>query len=100
MVLTSGSGQSVGEEVLSSGAHLSAGKLGRGYRFGGALMLGHGLVSLMGQFGSLGPFSIYSFLFLFFFCFLISFITFANLVQIASNQLCKVSKIQNNNPEQ
>jgi hypothetical protein len=36
----------------------------------------------------------------FFFYFLVSFISFANLVQIASNQLCKVSKIQNNNPEQ
>jgi hypothetical protein len=35
-----------------------------------------------------------------FFCFLISFISFAYLVQIASNQLCKVSEIQNNIPEQ
>jgi hypothetical protein len=48
------------------------------------------------------PGAIFYFYFLFFFSFsvfLISFITFANLVQIASNQLCKVSKIQNNNPE-
>jgi hypothetical protein len=30
MVLTSGSGQLVGEEVLTSGAHLSARKRGRG----------------------------------------------------------------------
>jgi hypothetical protein len=47
------------------------------------------------------PLYLFFFSFLpFLFCFLIPFITFANLVQIASNQLCKVSKIQNNNPEQ
>jgi hypothetical protein len=49
------------------------------------------------------PSAPFSFSFLFFFSFsvfLISLITFANLVQIASNQLCKVSKIQNNIPEQ
>jgi hypothetical protein len=45
-------------------------------------------------------FHIFLSLLLFFFCFLISLITFANLVQIASNQLCKVSKIQNHIPEQ
>jgi hypothetical protein len=36
----------------------------------------------------------------FLFLFSISFITFANLVQIASNQLCKVYKIPSNNSEQ
>jgi hypothetical protein len=43
----------------------------------------------------------FSFL-LFFFSFshfLFPFVSFAYLVQIASNQLCKVSKIQNNIPE-
>jgi hypothetical protein len=34
------------------------------------------------------------------FLFSISFTTFAYLVQFASNQLCKVSKIQSNIPEQ
>jgi hypothetical protein len=38
--------------------------------------------------------------FFFFFYFLISFINFANLDQIASNQFCKVSKIPINIPEQ
>jgi hypothetical protein len=41
----------------------------------------------------------FSFL-LFFFCFLKSFIHFSNLIQIDPNQLCKVSKIQNNHTEQ
>jgi hypothetical protein len=44
-----------------------------------------------------GSFYIFiSFFLLFLFCFLISFITFANLVQFASNQLCKVYKIPSN----
>jgi hypothetical protein len=46
-----------------------------------------------------GPFLFFFFFSLFLFQFSISFISFANLVQIASNQLCKVSKIQNNIPE-
>jgi hypothetical protein len=36
----------------------------------------------------------------FLFCFLYFFIHFSNLNQIDSNQLCKVSKIQNNHTEQ
>jgi hypothetical protein len=48
--------------------------------------------------GSPGSFSYFSFSFSFLFLFSNSFITFSNLVQIDSNQLCKVSKIQNNNP--
>jgi hypothetical protein len=45
----------------------------------------------------------FHFYFVYFFSFsvfLISFISFAYLVQIASNQLCKVSKIQNDIPRQ
>jgi hypothetical protein len=52
------------------------------------------------EWDSWGPFHIFLFFLLSFFCFLISLITFANLVQFASNQLCKVSKIQNNILEQ
>jgi hypothetical protein len=48
-----------------------------------------------------GPVLYFYFLFSFsFFCFLTSFITFANLIQIASNHLCEVSKIPSNIPEQ
>jgi hypothetical protein len=45
-------------------------------------------------------FYFYFFFSLFFFCFLYSFIHFSNLIQFDSNQLCKVSKIQNNHPDQ
>jgi hypothetical protein len=44
----------------------------------------------LGQIVSLGDFS--CFFLIFFFCFLISFITFANLVQIYSNQFVNFSK--------
>jgi hypothetical protein len=37
---------------------------------------------------------------LFYFCFLYFFIPFSNLIQIDSNQTCKVSIIQNNHTEQ
>jgi hypothetical protein len=67
----------------------------------GGKKMGRGPTSVLGRKGPRGPFIHFQFLFFFFFfCFLISFVTFANLVQIASNQLCKVSKIQNHNPEQ
>jgi hypothetical protein len=47
-----------------------------------------------------GPFIfLFSFFFSFFFVFLI-YSPFSNLIQIDSNQLCKVSIIQNNNTEQ
>jgi hypothetical protein len=36
----------------------------------------------------------------FLFCFLYFFILFSNLIQIDSNQICKVSIIQNNHPDQ
>jgi hypothetical protein len=47
-----------------------------------------------------GPFSIFDFLSSFLFLFSYFFIPFSNLIQIDSNQLCKVSKIQNNHTEQ
>jgi hypothetical protein len=58
--------------------------------------------SVAGPRGSPGPFIYIFFLSFFFllFCFLISFITFSNLVQIASNQFCKIPKIQSNILEQ
>jgi hypothetical protein len=67
---------------------------------GSVFYLGCGLVSCLGRKGCLGPIPFLFCFLLFLFCFLISLITFANLVQIASNQLCKVSKIQDNNTEQ
>jgi hypothetical protein len=51
-------------------------------------LLGHGWLLKLGRKSSPGPF----FFLLFFFCLLVSFIDFSYLVQIASNQLCKVSK--------
>jgi hypothetical protein len=45
-------------------------------------------------------FYFYFFFSLFFSVFFNFFIPFSNLIQIDSNQLCKVSKIQNNNTEQ
>jgi hypothetical protein len=75
------------------------GKEETGYRFG-FLRWAADLFRYWAENRPRGPFS-FSFLFFFSFSvFLISLITFANLVQIASNQLCKVSKIQNNIPEQ
>jgi hypothetical protein len=64
--------------------------------------MGCGLASGAGPEGfPWGPFSYFSFSSSFSFSvFLNSFISFAYLVQIASNQLCKVSKIQNNIPRQ
>jgi hypothetical protein len=50
-----------------------------------------------------GPVGLSPFFFvlnLFLFLFSISSITFAFATQMTSNQLCKVSKIQDNNPEQ
>jgi hypothetical protein len=61
---------------------------------------GRGWLLFWAGFAPRGPFLFLFSLLLFLFCFLISFITFAFVTQIDSNQLCKVSKIQNNNPEQ
>jgi hypothetical protein len=73
---------------------------GEGYRFG-FCFLGRGLDLELGQIVSQGPFL---FLFpLFSFSFSVFFIStnpFQKLIQIDLNQLCKVSKIRNNNPEQ
>jgi hypothetical protein len=59
-------------------------------------LIGPQLIPLTGPKGSRRPFYFFLFSFLFFFCFLISFITFTTLVQFASNQLLKISKIQGN----
>jgi hypothetical protein len=60
------------------------------YRFGEGKKMDRGLLPLLGRKGSSRPF-FFLFLFLFFFYFLISFISFSNLVQIASNQFVKIS---------
>jgi hypothetical protein len=57
-------------------------------------LIGPRLIPLTGPKGSRRPF--FFSLSFFFFCFLISFITFATLVQFASNQLLKISKVQGN----
>jgi hypothetical protein len=62
--------------------------------------LGHGLFSILGQFVAPWPFCIFSYFLLFLFCFLISFITFDFAIQMTSNQLLKLSKIQNINTKQ
>jgi hypothetical protein len=86
--------------MLTGGAGLSAGKERRGIPVRG---VGRGGPWASSEAGPkrcpLALFYFYFVYFFFFFCFLISFISFAYLVQIASNQLCKVSKIQNNIPE-
>jgi hypothetical protein len=65
------------------------------------MLLGHGPLLELGRNVSPWPFYLFFFLSSFsFFCFLISLITFANLVQFASNHLCEVSKIPSNIPEQ
>jgi hypothetical protein len=73
---------------------------GRGYRFGGTAMLGRGLILAVGWKGSPSSFSIFFLFSLFLFLFSFSFITFSNLVQIASNQFVKIPKIQGNISEQ
>jgi hypothetical protein len=72
-----------------------------GYRFGFCGKLGRGLLLGLGRNVSPGSNSIFISSFLFFhFCFLYFFTPFSNLIQIDPNQLCKVSKIQNNHTEQ
>jgi hypothetical protein len=73
---------------------------GGGYRFGDVAMLGRGWLLFWAGIHPRGPFVYFFFFLLFLFCFLYFFIPFSNLIQIDSNQLCKVSKIQDNNPEQ
>jgi hypothetical protein len=81
---------------MIGGSHMSVRDRERsGYGFGNGQM-GRGLISLLGQKGSRGPFMFF-FLFLFLlFSFSISFITFAFYIQMTSNQFVKFSKIQRN----
>jgi hypothetical protein len=83
------------------GPHGSEGRERAGGTGSGRGDAGPRLASGVGPNGFPGSVSIFisSFLF-FFFCFLYFFISFSNLIQIDLNQLCKVSKIQHNNPEQ
>jgi hypothetical protein len=86
---------------MTCGSHLSARGRGSWVPFRGRGVAGPGLVSGAGPNGFPGAFSILFLLCFFFrFCFLYFFIPFSNLIQIDPNQLCKVSKIQNNHTEQ
>jgi hypothetical protein len=85
--------------ALAGGSHLSA-REGNKMGTGSGRFEGPWVDSDTGPIRIPGALFHFYFVFsFFFFCFLISLITFANLVQIASNQLCRVSKIQNNIPE-
>jgi hypothetical protein len=86
---------------MTGGSHLSAREReGAGYRFGFELG-GLRAASGAGPNGFPGALLYFYFSFaLFLFCFLYFFTPFSNLIQIELNQLCKVSKIQNNNTEQ
>jgi hypothetical protein len=87
--------------VLTGGSHLSARGRERGVPVRVLREVGRGLLLEVGQIVSPGSSSIFI-LFCFFSIsvFLISFKHFPNLIQKDSNQLCKVSKIQNNHTEQ
>jgi hypothetical protein len=87
--------------MLTGGSHLSARGRERGGTVSGAGGAGPWAASRVGPDRFPGAFSI--FILLCFFSisvFFISFKHFSNLNQIDSNQLCKVSKIQNNHTEQ
>jgi hypothetical protein len=85
----------------TGGSYLSLVEERKGVPFRDFSRAGCGLLAVLGRIRCPWPFcTFFSSLFFFLFCFLISLITFVNLVQIASNQLCKVSRIQNNIPEQ
>jgi hypothetical protein len=77
------------------------GKRGAGYRFGFAGKWAMGFFWSWARLFPPGPFYIFisSFLFSFSVFFIPSY-PFSNLTQIEPNQLCKVSKIQNNHTEQ
>jgi hypothetical protein len=85
---------------MTGGSHLSAREReGAGYRFGFELG-GLRACFATGPNGFPGALLYFYFFFpLFYFCFLYFFTPFSNLNQIDSNQLCKVSKIQNNHTE-
>jgi hypothetical protein len=77
------------------------GREGKGVPVRVLVLLGCGLLQVLGRMVSPGPFSVFISSFSFSISvFFISFIHFSNLNQINSNQLCKVSKIQNNHTEQ
>jgi hypothetical protein len=86
---------------MTGGVHLAAREREGESNGSGRGFLGCGLDLELGQIGSRGSNSIFI-LFCFFSIsvFFISFKHFSNLNQIDSNQLCKVSKIQNNHTEQ
>jgi hypothetical protein len=82
--------ETVAVMMLTGGSHLSArGERERGNGSGRGF-LGCGLLLELGRFVCFFSFSV----------FFISFIHLSNLIQNDSNQLCKVSIIQNNHTEQ
>jgi hypothetical protein len=93
--------ETVAVMMLTGGSHLSArGERERGNGSGRGF-LGCGLLLELGRFVSPGPLFYFYFLCFFSFSvFFISFIHLSNLIQNDSNQLCKVSIIQNNHTEQ
>jgi hypothetical protein len=84
-----------------AGPPVSRGKEEKGYQFGSAVMLGHGLLLLLGRMVYPGPFIFFSsfpsFLFI---LFSLIFLSFALWLQIDSNLFVKISKIQHNNLRQ
>jgi hypothetical protein len=76
------------------GPHVSEGERDAAYRFG------RGIAGPRAPF-SVGPKGLPRplFLFSFLFCFLISFVSFAKMLQIDSNQFVKFPRIQHNNLE-
>jgi hypothetical protein len=87
--------------MLTGGSHLSARGRERGGTGSGAGGAGPWAASGAGPDRFPGAFSVFiSPLLLFHFCFLYLFKHFSKLIQIDPNQLCKVSKIQNNQTEQ
>jgi hypothetical protein len=85
---------------MTVGSHMAAREReGVGYRFGNLIdgpraHSGRGPIQIPGVL-----FHFYFVFSFFFFCSLISLITFANLVQIASNQFVKFPRIQHSNME-
>jgi hypothetical protein len=80
---------------LTSGSRCRWERASRGYRFGFGF-LGHGPDLELGRFRSPGPFNVFFLLssfFFFCFSFLISFITFAFVTQMTSNQFLNFCKI-------
>jgi hypothetical protein len=86
---------------MTGGSHLSARERERGGTASGSAGSGPRATSGAGPDRFPGALFYFYFSFLlFYFCFLYLFKHFSNLIQIGPNQLCKVSKIQNNQTEQ